>query len=149
MCAFLAIIAVTNATGNDDIPSYSGLGKRAPILGLALFLAMASLAGVPPLSGFFGKFQLFAAVIERASTDGRYYWLAGIGAAAVVVSLYFYFNVARAIYLQESDDQTAIPVGLPTRIALWVCMAAMIGFGIFQRPLVEMSVTAASVFGLK
>lgn len=149
LCAFLAIVAVTNATGTDEIGGYAGLGRRAPMLGLALFLAMASLAGVPPLSGFFGKFQLFAAVMERAGTDSRYYWLAGIGAAAVVVSLYFYFNVGRAIYLEEAADPTAIPVGLPTRVALWVCMAAMIGLGIFQRPLVEMSVTAASVFGLK
>ena len=68
LCAFLAIIAVTNTTGSDEIRDFSGLGKRSPILGVALFLAMMSLAGVPPLSGFFGKFQLFAAVIERAQT---------------------------------------------------------------------------------
>ncbi len=149
LCAFLAIVAVTNATGTEEIDGFAGLGKRAPILGLALFLAMASLAGVPPLSGFFGKFQLFAAVVEAAQTDSRYYWLAAVGAAAVVVSLYFYFNVARAIYLQEAEDNSAIPVTAPVRVALWICMAAMIGFGIFQRPLVEMAVTAASVFGLK
>jgi NADH-quinone oxidoreductase subunit N len=69
LCAFLAIVAVTAATGSDEIPSFSGLGKRSPILGLALFLSMMSLAGVPPLSGFFGKFQLFAAVIARAQTN--------------------------------------------------------------------------------
>jgi len=149
LCAFIVIVAVTNVTGSDEIPSFAGLGKRAPILGLALFLAMASLAGVPPLSGFFGKFQLFAAVIERAATDGRYYVLAAIGAAAVVVSLYFYFNVARAIYIQEPEDSTAIPVTLPVRVTLVVCMVAMIGLGIYQRPLVEMAVTAASGFGLK
>ena len=87
LCAFLAIVAVTNATGSDEIPSFSGLGRRSPILGLALFLSMMSLAGIPPLSGFFGKFQLFAAVIERAQTDAKYYVLAGIGAVAVVISL--------------------------------------------------------------
>jgi NADH-quinone oxidoreductase subunit N len=149
LCAFLAIVAVTNVTRSDEIASFSGLGKRAPILGLALFLSMASLAGVPPLSGFFGKFQLFAAVVQAAQTDSRYYILALIGAAAVVVSLYFYFNVARAIYMQESADGTPIPVSTPVRVGLWFCMAAMIGLGIFQRPLVEASVKAASVFGLK
>jgi NADH-quinone oxidoreductase subunit N len=148
LCAFLAIVAITNATGSDEIPSFSGLGKRSPILGLALFLAMMSLAGVPPLSGFFGKFQLFAAVIDRARTDWHYYVLAGIGAAAIVISLYFYLGVGKAIYLQEAEDAAPVPVSRPLRAALYVCMAAMIGLGIFQRPLVEAAVNAAKIFGL-
>jgi NADH-quinone oxidoreductase subunit N len=149
LCAFFAIVAVTNATGSDEIPSFSGLGKRSPILGLALFLAMMSLAGVPPLSGFFGKFQLFAAVIERAQSDWHYYVLAGIGAAAVVISLYFYLGVAKAIYIQEAEDASPIPVTKPMRAALYVCMVAIIGLGIFQRPLVEAAIQAANVFGLR
>jgi len=149
LCAFLAIVAVTNATGSDEIPSLAGLGRRSPIVGLALFLAMMSLAGVPPLSGFFGKFQLFAAVIERARYDWHYYVLAGIGAAAVVISLYFYLGVGRAIYLQESDDASPIPVSLPMRCALYLCMAGMIGLGIYQRPLVEAAIQAAKTFALR
>ena len=147
--AFLAIVAITNATGSDEIPTFSGLGKRSPILGLALFLAMMSLAGIPPLSGFFGKFQLFAAVIDRAQTDWHYYVLAGIGAAAIVISLYFYLGVGKAIYLQEAEDATPIAVSKPLRAALYVCMAAMIGLGIFQRPLVEAAIQAAKVFPLR
>ena len=149
LCAFLAIIAVTAATGSDEIPTFSGLGKRSPILGLALFLSMMSLAGVPPLSGFFGKFQLFAAVIERAQSDWHYYVLAAIGAAAVVISLYFYLGVGRAIYLQEAEDASPIAVSRPMRLALYVCMVAMIGLGIYQRPLVHASIMAAKVFGLQ
>ena len=149
LCAFLAIIAVSNATGSDEIPSYSGLHRRSPILAVALFLALMSLAGVPPLSGFFGKFQLFAAVIERARTDWHYYVLAGIGAAAVVISLYFYLGVAKAIYIQESDDASPIPVSVPMRVSLYICMVAIVGLGIFQRPLVEASIKAVKVFGLR
>jgi NADH-quinone oxidoreductase subunit N len=149
LCAFLAIIAVTAVTGSDEIPSFSGLGKRSPILGLALFLSMMSLAGVPPLSGFFGKFQLFAAVVQRAQTDWRYYVLAAIGATAVVISLYFYLGVGRAIYMQEAEDAAPIVVSKPMRCALYVCMVAMIGLGIYQRPLVHASIVAAKVFGLQ
>lgn len=149
LCAFLVVIAVTNATGNEEISSFSGLGKRSPFLGLALFLSMMSLAGVPPLSGFFGKFQLFAAVIERAQTDWHYYVLAGIGAASVVVSLYFYLNVGRAIYLEEAADMTIIPVRPATRVAVWVCLAVMIGLGVFPRPLVETAIQAANIFALR
>ena len=149
LCAFLAIVAVTNVTGSDEIAAFSGLGRRSPILGLALFLSMMSLAGVPPLSGFFGKFQLFAAVIEKASTDPRYYWLAGIGAVAVVISLYFYLGVGKAIYLQEAHDTTPIKVSGPMRLALYSCMAAMIGLGIFQRPLVNAAIKAAKIFAVR
>ncbi|MCG3149559.1 MAG: NAD(P)H-quinone oxidoreductase subunit 2, chloroplastic [Verrucomicrobiae bacterium] len=145
LCAFLVIIAV----GREEIADYAGLGKRSPILGAALFLAMASLAGIPPLSGFFGKFQLFAAVIEAAQTNWHYYILAGIGAGAVVVSLYYYFNVGRAIYIEEAKDTTPIPVSLPVRAGLYVCMLAMIGLGIYQQPLVEAATLAAGIFGLK
>ena len=150
LCAFLAIIAVTNVTKSDEISGFAGLGRRSPVLGFALFVALMSLAGLPPLSGFFGKFQLFAAVIERAQTDWHYYVLAGIGAAAAVVSLYFYMNVAKAIYLQEPEAGAApIPVSRPMRAALYFCMVAIIGLGIFQRPLVEAAVKAATVFQLK
>jgi NADH-quinone oxidoreductase subunit N len=145
LCAFLVIVAV----GGEEISQYNGLGRRSPLLGVALFLAMMSLAGVPPLSGFFGKFQLFAAVIERAQTDWHYYVLAAVGAACVVVSLYFYLNVGRAIYLQEATDSTPIAVRSAIRVALWVCLAAMIGLGIFSLPLVEAAQNAARIFQLK
>jgi NADH-quinone oxidoreductase subunit N len=145
LCAFLVIVAV----GREEIPEFAGLGKRSPILGVALFLSMASLAGIPPLSGFFGKFQLFAAVIEAARTNWHYYVLAGIGAGAVVVSLYYYFNVGRAIYIEEAKDNSPIPVSLPVRVGLYVCMVAMIGLGIYQKPLVDAATTAAMVFGLR
>ena len=149
LCAFLVIIAVTNVTKTDEIAGFAGLGRRSPLLGLAMFAALMSLAGVPPLSGFFGKFQLFAAVIERATTDSRYYVLAGVGAVAVVVSLYFYLNVAKAIYMQEPErDAPPIPVSLPVRMGLYFCLTAIIGLGIFQRPLVEVAVKAAKVFQL-
>ena len=103
-------MAVSNVTGSNEISKFSGLGKRSPILGAALFIAMLSLAGVPPLSGFFGKFYLFMAVITCAASNWHYYVLAGIGAVAVVVSLYFYLGVARAIYMQEPDPANAGPI---------------------------------------
>ena len=143
LCAFLAVIAVTGATKSEEIGSFAGLGKRSPILGAALFLAVASLAGVPPLSGFFGKFQLFAAVVQAAQHDGRYYVLALIGAGADEVTVADSTSV-----MQEADDATPIAVSLPVRFGLYVCMMAMIGLGIYQRPLVEAATLAAKVFGL-
>jgi NADH-quinone oxidoreductase subunit N len=145
LCAFLVIVAV----GHEQIAEFAGLGKRSPVLGVALMMAMASLAGIPPLSGFFGKFQLFAAVVQAAQTDSRYYVLAFIGAAAVVVSLYYYFNVARAVYMETGNEMTPIAVSLPVRGGLCACMLAIVGFGIYQQPLVDAANLAAKVFSLR
>jgi NADH-quinone oxidoreductase subunit N len=145
LCAFLVIVTV----GREEITDFAGLGKRSPVLGVALFLSMASLAGIPPLSGFYGKFQLFAAVIEAAQSNWHYYVLAGIGAGAVVVSLYYYFNVGRAIYIEDATDESPIAVSMPVRVGLYTCIIAMLGLGIYQRPLVDAATTAAMVFGLR
>lgn len=149
LCGFLVIVTVSGTTGTDEIADYAGLGKRAPLLGLGLFLALASLAGVPPLSGFFGKFQLFAAVIERAATNGWYYALAAVGAAGVVISLYYYFNVARAIYLDEPTTSSPIAVPPATRVALVVGLVIILGLGMFPGPLVTAAEQAARVLALQ
>jgi NADH:ubiquinone oxidoreductase subunit 2 (subunit N) len=67
----------------------------------------------------------------------------------VVISLYFYLGVGRAIYLQEAEDASPIVVSKPMRWALYVCMVGMIGLGIFQRPLVDASIMAVKTFGLQ
>ena len=87
-------------------------------------------------------------MIQRAQSDPHYYVLAVIGAVAVVISLYFYLGVGKAIYMQEAEDTSPIPVSPAMRVALYVCMAAMIGLGIYQLPLVNASIVAAKVFGL-
>lgn len=150
LCTFLVIVAVSERSGGDEISAYAGLSKRSPLLALAMVLALASLAGVPPLSGFFGKLQLFAAVIERAQLDARFYWLAGLGAAGVVVSLYYYLNVARVMYMEEPVDCAALPVRGPVRIAVALCMMVMVGLGVYQRPLVDAGLhVAASLLGTR
>ncbi len=143
ICAFTVIIAVSGATGSDAIGAYSGLAKRSPILALAMMLAMFSLAGIPPLAGFFGKFMLFAAVIEAAKSHPQLYALAIVGAVAVVLSLYFYLGVVRAMYLQEAEDARPIAVSLPMRAALVSAMGGILVLGIFQKPMVIFTEFAA------
>ena len=81
-------------------PALAGLNQRSPLLAATMTLAMVSLAGIPPLAGFFGKFLLLKAVIEQAQATGNhgYYCLAFTALAGVVISLYYYFGVIRAIY---------------------------------------------------
>ncbi len=127
--AFLIICVVMR--DNEDIGALAGLSRRSPLLAGALALAMVSLAGVPPLAGFLGKFLLLKAVIERGAADSGAYWLAGVAIIGVVISLYYYFAVIRVMYwAKDPPDLSPIIVPARVQIPLAVCMAAMIYLGI-------------------
>lgn len=117
---------------SDDLSVLAGLHRRSPLLALALTLAMISLAGVPPLAGFLGKFLLLKAVIQQAAADPAYLWLAGIALVGVIISIYYYFGVIRAIYwAKDPDDLSVIPVSNLLKLSLGVSIAAMLYLGIF------------------
>jgi len=141
LAAFLVVVMVSKTVGSDAIRSYAGLAQRAPFLAASMFLALLSLAGVPPLAGFFGKFLLLMSVVWRG-----YLGLALIGIAAVVISLYYYLIIVKTMYVDPPQDASPIAVGWPVRMALWICLAAIVGMGIWQSPFVEWA--AYSVRGL-
>ena len=136
--AFTVICLVMRQVEAEDIASLNGLNRRAPLLGFTLALAMVSLAGIPPLAGFVGKFLLFKAALAQAQIAGQsgYYWLVAIAIAGVVISLYYYFGVVRAIYWPaEVDISTPIPITPPVRVTLYVCVVGMLVIGIYPNPL--------------
>ena len=103
-------------------------------------LALVSLAGIPPLAGFFGKFLLLKAVVEQGVSYNAYYWLAGVAIIGVVISLYYYFGVIRAIYWsRDTSDLSTIPVPFITRFALVACMAGIFFIGIYPQPLLKLA----------
>ncbi len=136
--AFLVIVCMANATADDEIASYAGLARRSPLLAAAMTVALVSLAGVPPMAGFFAKFLIFSAVIGQ-----QLWWLAAVGAVGVVASLYYYLGVVKAMYWQEPRQEAAIAVGLTMKVALWFVMAATLAIGVFQGPVVEWAFEAA------
>src|SRR5450756_2952172 len=98
----------------------AGLNQRSPLLAATLTLAMVSLAGIPPLAGFFGKFLLLKAVIEQGATNHGYYCLAFTALAGVVISLYYYFGVIRAIYWsKDTADLSPIELSAPDKDYIW------------------------------
>ena len=141
LAAFLVVVVVYNATGSDEMRDYAGLSQRAPILAATMFLALLSLAGVPPLAGFVGKLLLLMAAIHQGLL-----WLAAIGAAAVVISLYYYLMLVKTMYVDPPAAPTLIPVSLPVRLALYTCTAGILALGITQQPFVDLAI--ASVRGL-
>jgi NADH-quinone oxidoreductase subunit N len=128
--AFIVILLVARET--EDISELAGLNQRSPLLAASLALAMVSLAGIPPLAGFFGKFLLLKSIIEQGSINTSYYWLAGIAIIGVVISLYYYFGVIRAIYWsKDPSDLSPISVSIPMKACLAVCIVGMLYLGIY------------------
>ena len=98
---------------SEDISALAGLNQRSPLLAATMTLAMVSLAGIPPMAGFFGKFLLLKAVIEQGAANHNhgYYCLAFTALVGVVISLYYYFGVIRAIYWSKNaPDLSPIPL---------------------------------------
>ena len=137
LAAFLVIAAFSKQTGSDQMSDYAGLSRRSPLLAAVMFLSLLSLAGVPPLVGFFGKFLLLISAVSKG-----YLGLAIVGAAAVVISLYYYLLLVKTMYIDPPIDSTPIPVSLSVKIALGACVVGMLGVGIWQNSLLHVSLSA-------
>ncbi|MBI5801875.1 MAG: proton-translocating NADH-quinone oxidoreductase subunit N, partial [Verrucomicrobia bacterium] len=143
LAAFTVIAVVVEKAGAEDISSLGGLAQRSPLLATSLTLAMVSLAGIPPLAGFFGKFLLLKAVIAEGVRWHAYYWLFAVAVVGVLISLYYYFGVVKAIYWSKgTTDMTPISVPLPTRFALLVCIVGMLWLGLNPDGALELAVEA-------
>jgi NADH-quinone oxidoreductase subunit N len=149
LAAFLVIGIALGEVEGEEIGALAGLRQRSPLLAFSLAMAMVSLAGIPPLAGFFGKFLLLKALLERGTLEPAYFWLAGIAMVGVVISFYYYLGVVRVIYWSETASP-ALPARLasPTRWALYLCIAGMLFLGIYPNPIVKASNKAASVLNL-
>ncbi len=148
LAAFAVVCVVLRHTDSDDLSALAGLGQRSPLLAGALALAMASLAGIPPLAGFLGKFLLLKSIVPNGAYDPGYYCLLGVAVFGVVVSLYYYFGVIRAVYWGgQASDLSPIATSWPVRIALAVCIAGIFWLGLFPDNLLSLTGPAAGVFG--
>jgi NADH-quinone oxidoreductase subunit N len=96
--AFGVVQAISSASNKENIDDYEGLYRTNPKLSLVMMLALFSLAGIPPLAGFFGKFFLYAAAASKG-----YYLLVFIAVVNATISLYYYLIVIRAMFLRKGD----------------------------------------------
>jgi len=132
--AFLVVVMIANATGNEDIDSYRGLAWRGavvPAVCLAVFLF--SLTGLPPFAGFIGKFFLFAAVLKAG---GVFVILALVAVANSVVSLYYYAKVVKVMFLDTPDpSDKAVAVDGGNFTLLLPLTVLTVVFGIYFYPL--------------
>src|SRR5436190_710671 len=103
--AFGVVALVRRETGGDDFKNFSGLRSRSPLLSSCMAVFMLSLAGLPPLAGFFGKFYLFSAAM-RAGSDHGLLWLVALALLGSFISLYYYLMVLKAIFVDDSEPGT-------------------------------------------
>jgi proton-translocating NADH-quinone oxidoreductase chain N len=129
--AFLCVISASNHFGTDELESYAGLGQRSPFLAFSLTLFLLSLAGIPPLAGFIGKFFVFASAIQ-----GRFFTLAIVAALNSAVAAFYYFKIVRQMYLVPATSTEPLSHPAPLWIALMVTLAGVILLGLLPSPFI-------------
>jgi NADH-quinone oxidoreductase subunit N len=139
--AFIAIIAISNKIGSDEIADYAGVAKRSPLLALGLTLCLLSLTGIPPTAGFIAKVYVFNAAVQADLV-----WLAIVGVLNSVVAAYYYLRVVLNMYVAESASEERIQPGYYLGAAMAVAVVGLLVIGIFPNPLLEASEAAAAVF---
>jgi NADH-quinone oxidoreductase subunit N len=137
--AFLAVIAIGQATGSETIADCKGLVHRHPLLAITFAIFLFSLTGLPPLAGFTGKWYLFVAVLNHYSEDGGgwYVALAIIAALNTAVSLYYYPRIVRAMFIDEPEGERTVRPKVSYQIMLGAFSAALLLFGIWWTPIIE------------
>jgi NADH-quinone oxidoreductase subunit N len=128
--AFGVVGVVERATGSDKLDSFLGLQKRNPWLAAVLFVLFLSLAGIPPLVGFWAKFNLFAAVLAVGAGPVPFA-LVALAIAFSAVSLYYYLQVLKRAYVMPAADESPIKAHPVTMAVLLLIAAAVVVMGCF------------------
>jgi NADH-quinone oxidoreductase subunit N len=123
----------------EDISELAGLSRNHPAMGLVMALFMFSLAGVPPLAGFFGKFFVFMAAINAGL-----YTLAVIGVVASVVGAFYYLRIVKIMYFDDPAEPFAKPFGPAMGVIMAVTGLFITLFFIFPGPVRESAQAAAA-----
>ncbi|MBI3313422.1 MAG: NADH-quinone oxidoreductase subunit N [Candidatus Omnitrophica bacterium] len=131
---FLVVIAVSNYLESDDLSAYAGLSKRSPFLAAAMTVFLLSLAGLPPLAGFIGKFYVFAAALEAGFVN-----LAIAAALNSAVAAYYYFKIVRMMYLVPSPSEASLPSSKVLNFTVALLLIAITAIGIFPSPLIALT----------
>lgn len=141
LAAFGVVQAISLKTGKENMDDYNGLYRTNPNLSLVMMLALFSLAGIPPVAGFFGKFFLFAAAASKG-----YYLLVFLAVVNVTISLFYYLLVVRAMFIRKNDNP--IPFfksKIYMRLGLVITVLGILVLGLYS-PLYDYIFELSNVF---
>jgi len=127
----------------EQISDLAGLSKSQPLLAMVLTIFMFSMAGIPPLAGFFGKFYIFLAAV-----NAELFTLAIIGVLSSVVGAFYYIRIIKVMYFEEPVDGFDRPISRPITIVLTASAFLMTFFILYPAPLLDSAaIAAAALFG--
>ena len=127
----IASLRQRNVIG-DEMDDIAGLYFRAPTEAVLMLIFLLSLAGIPPLAGFYGKYFIFLSLIESG-----HYILAALAVLYAVFGLYYYMRIANQMFMREALDKTLLPISAGMRLALGVTAFATVYIGIFPEQFIR------------
>lgn len=131
--AFTVLHNVEVEGENAIVDSFNGLAKRNPYLAFCMAVALLSLAGIPPLAGFFAKYYIFTVAFQSG-----YIGLVLLAVVTSLIGIYYYFRIIIAMYLKSTEKPEIIEVPLRHTIVLAICLLLSIAFGVFPDLLIEL-----------
>lgn len=140
--AFGVVLYFEGVNGNDHVDSLNGLGRKAPLISIMMVAFLVSLTGLPPTIGFYGKYMLFTATIDSGMT-----WLAVVAGLNSAVSLFYYFRIAKALFLKPGNDEAA-----PRTQPIFAGMLTVFGictvlFGLYVSPIMAWVAMSMDLLG--
>ncbi len=128
--AFAVVGVVENSGSGESLQDFAGLSRRSPVLSFCMLIFVLSLAGIPPLAGFFGKFYVFVAA-ARSGGSLELIWLVIIAIATSAVSLYYYLQILKQIYVMQGREgaSATLKISLPVQVCILLLAAAVIFLG--------------------
>jgi NADH-quinone oxidoreductase subunit N len=145
--AFAVVIAVARKTRSAEISSFSGLFSYAPGLAVCMSIFLASLAGIPPLGGWFAKFVVFNSLVSAGTTAG--YVLAVLVGVNSVIAVFYYLRVVRYMFMEEAIDGDTTPIRVPVSltIALVLTVGITLVYGVFPAAVTHFTDTVHLALG--
>jgi proton-translocating NADH-quinone oxidoreductase chain N len=161
--AFLVLGLLEMEGGASRLSALSGLARRDPLIGTAMFIFMLALAGVPPLAGFMSKFLIVAAIVSASIGDqwmggsisfSDLHWIWWLALAMFLnsaISVFYYLRIGVIMFLEvpEEGRRKPLPYGASIRMAIWICLVATVVLGLSSDTLIEMCYRAAESLNLE
>jgi NADH-quinone oxidoreductase subunit N len=131
--AFTVLHNVESEKENAVVDSFNGLAKRNPYMAFCMGISLLSLAGIPPLAGFFAKYYIFTAAFESG-----YIGLVLLAVVTSLIGIYYYFRIIIAMYLKSTEKGEILQVPLRHTVILAICVLLSVVFGVFPDLLVAL-----------
>jgi NADH-quinone oxidoreductase subunit N len=133
IAAFAVLHNVALHNENASVETFNGLAKRNPFLAFAMTVALLSLAGIPPLAGFFAKYYIFTVAFESG-----YVAIVLLAVVTSLIGIYYYFRIIIAMYLKSTDTLTPVTVPTLHYITIAICLLASIVLGVFPDLIIQL-----------